>query len=227
MGFGILFVGYLLGLNILAKQGIFWGLSSLFMLYALTKLYVYNDNFKKTFRVAIPMTVFAVVFAVLEVLDMLGKNTGTAITYFNTVRPIFSAVFTYFLLCAVRDIAKETECVNIFQRAYVQRFFLFIVYIPYILLNFKYDVPSGVPTVIMNVLYLVFSVFAIVYIAVNAKLLFSCYMWICLPEDIDMPAKKEREQSESDVLDVDDRNVTETEEEHPPKRACTKKRRKP
>ncbi|MDY3846680.1 MAG: hypothetical protein SOZ62_07275 [Eubacteriales bacterium] len=185
MGFGTLFVGYIIGINFVSKQGIFWFISSLIMLFALTKLYEYNKWFRYSLVTCAVMSVLSMAAAVFEVLAIFGREYTTVIMWFVTVQPMFTAVFTYFLLSGIIDIAKETGAANIFQRAFVQRFFLFVFYIPFIFMNFSNDflTPSQTAAKVVTVIYIIMCVFGVIYIAINAKLIFSCYMWIYIPED--------------------------------------------
>lgn len=197
MGFGTLFVGYIIGINFVSKQGIFWFISSLIMLFALTKLYEYNKWFRYSLITCTVMSVLSAAAATFELLAIFGREYQSAIIWFVTVQPMFTAVYTYFLLCGIIDIAKETGAVNIFQRAFVQRFFLFIFYIPFIFMNFSNDFlpPSETAAKVVTVIYMVICVLGVIYIAINAKLIFSCYMWIYVPRDGDEKDGETAEES--------------------------------
>ena len=195
MGFGTLLIGYLFSLNFVSKQGIFFGISSLIMLYAMTRLYTYNHGFRYAFYTAIPMSIVAVLSFVMEVLSLFCQGRNIALTWCLTVHPIFMAFFTYYILTGIIEMAKEVGIIQIMQRATVQRFLGFIFYVPFIFLNFSNSNVSDsvVYFRFIVITYIILSACGIIYMLMNAKLIFSCYMWICMPKDVDMEKKSRKE----------------------------------
>ncbi len=192
MGFGYLFAGYILSINFFAYQGIFFALSFCIMTVGLFRLREYSTGFLRLFKASIPMTVISLVHAVLDILSLCGVNVATPLLYFNTIHPITMLAFTILLLDAIRGIAKETDVPMIQYRAIKQKFLGFVFYIPQILLSFSYDIQSVIFTRILYITTFIFLFFGMIYIGLNAKLIFSCYIWICSEEDVKMERKKSK-----------------------------------
>ncbi|MBR2339870.1 MAG: hypothetical protein IKA74_03455 [Clostridia bacterium] len=188
MGFGTLFIGYALSLNFITKQGIFWCLSSLIMFLGLQKLSAYNRHFKNALYIDLLMVAASLPFAVLEILSLLHFNVNTAISVFVLIHPIVMAVFTWVLLLGVEEISRETQLPDQRGRAIIQRKLSLIFYVPLIIMNvfptlLPKDSVAAAKTVL--VLTIVTVCIGIVYIALNLRLLYSCYMWITLPDGED------------------------------------------
>ncbi len=186
MGFGTLFIGYALSLNFITKQGIFWCLSSLVMFLGLQKLSAYNKYFKYALYTDLFMIALSLPFAVLEILSLLGFAVNGAISVFVLAQPPIMAVFTWVLLLGLEEISREAGLPDERGRALIQRRLSLVFYIPLIVMNIlpsllPADSAAAAKTVL--VLTIITVCIGIVYIALNLRLLYSCYMWITLQKE--------------------------------------------
>jgi len=170
MGFGILFFGYLFMLN----PGVYDGFTNLFgyliMLYAMLSLRVYNRSLKAAFYMLLPLTLlggFSFVTTALEFLSLYALP-DTTVT----------------LLSGLRDLARETEIPVLVQRATLCRVLTYIYYILFAALEVTAMNEAATDFAVNAVIPIL--LFGFVTVLLNLHLIFNCYRWICLPEDLEM-----------------------------------------
>ena len=182
MGFGILFLGYLI--TFIGAMTPVYAFTQIFgvliMLYALSKLARHNTNFTITFWIAIGYLAASVYSMVgyfmqwkeTDLLWQIDRYLGMAIVF----------LLHLFLLLAIRDISVSTGLPKLKARAMTNAIttavYVLITVLPYFGLITD-------PTVVQY-LRLASLLLGVLWLILNAALIFSCYMWICLEGDENM-----------------------------------------
>ena len=194
MGFGILFVGYLFFFNL------FYGgytdvFGCLFLLYALAMLSRYAPCFRPALRAAIPALAVSAVHFGWQILLAFGllSATETVIGWFSLAVTLCRLVLIFLILRGVQKIALDTDVKHVFVAAFRNRIFTVIFYGCWLVLT----VLQGIAvTPELNSFLSGFSIALLVVGLVvhflNAKVIFSCYMWICLEGEESMERGKSR-----------------------------------
>lgn len=196
MGFGILFIGYLLTylLSMAGSYGCYPAIiGCALMLYSLTKLVEYESSFKLPFFTALPVTLCVTYSFVNELCRSVGillptfltsQITLTAVTYSSA---IFDLAFNVTLLYAISRIAKETG-VDRARNAAIRNIVVYGVYFASVLLDESLPSDSAVrPYTFLTALAL-----SLLVLALNSIVIFSCYMRICDESDTEMERKESR-----------------------------------
>lgn len=187
MGFGYLFVGYLLAINPVysAFTAVF---GVLVMLFGMLRLRRFNLPLSHAGMLIYPMLCVEGARFVLELLRLLSLLPTAAFNSTSSVlTPVSTVLFLLFherLLSGIEELAIETELPKIRYRANRNRLFSLLSYA----LSLAIALPIGGEG------YLTFTAAAflpallalLVTLVLNALLFWSCYMWICLPEDLEM-----------------------------------------
>ena len=199
MGFGLIFIGYLLTflLSLAGGYGCYPALVGCFvLLYAQTKLTEYEQSFKYSFFATIPMSLcalFDVLMSGAELMEttlpgFLGwAETEVAIRYADM---IFKLAFHALLLLAVARIAADTGLDRV-NRAANRNLVVYVVY--FALAAIAAMLPAGLE--IAPYIFIAQFVLYLTCAVLNATTLFSCYMHICDEGDQDMKAKPSRFES--------------------------------
>ena len=191
MGFGILFFGYLLLFNTMVYAGFTRFFAYLIILYAMTKLGVYNKDLKRTFVTSAAASVFGLFYFTCETLsffDMLSPEISDSLFRFLPfTAAVFEILLHYFLLRGLEAMAKETEVPMLQVKAFRNRIFSLVYYTLYLLARLEMFPESARQFLFYSSVVLLFV--GIVVMFLNAKLIYGFYMWICLPEDLEMNRK--------------------------------------
>ena len=191
MGFGYLFIGYLLATNFVysAFTAIF---GVLVLSFGMRRLSRFNLPLRQAGMLVYPMLIVEGGRFVCELLRLLSLFP---LSTFQTVSDILTPASTVLLLLfherlltGIEELAIETELSKVRYRAKRNRLFSILAYA----LSIVIALPIGGEG------YLAFTAAAflpalialLVTVILNAILLWSCYMWICLPEDLEMTRKK-------------------------------------
>ncbi len=194
MGFGMLFVGYILTfLFVLTPFGYFFKLlGTALMAYSFTKLTEYNKSFKYAFFAAIPLFLIALVSTGINLAAMLIAGfvpNSVLLTVVSCSEAIFNLVFHVILLSAVADIAKETGVTKIRTAAYRNM----IIYGLYFVLQLAILLPFiSQNEMAEKIINLSGNIVWISWVVLIGIMLFSCYMRICDENDTEMNAKPSR-----------------------------------
>lgn len=185
MGFGFLFVGYLLTFNVAYSE--FTDVFALaLMLLGLSTLANYAKGFRRAFFFGIPAVVFHLVLFGERIGVLLGFFTEVLAftTYTAPISALFKAILVFFILEGVSQIAAETDIPVLRMRALRNRIFTVI----YLLFEIAMTTTGifGKVSVFLMWLSLIYFLYCLVYTFLNAKLFFECYVWICLEGDEDM-----------------------------------------
>ncbi len=187
MGFGILFIGYLIGTNTLVYPGFTKIFSYLVMLLAMTKLAPYNRSLKSAFYTLIPTAVFGFGYLLLEIAGFFSLISGEGKELLFRLTPlicyIFEFAFLFLLLHGLQALAKETEVKKLEVEAFRNRIFTVVYYLLLLAGQFNYGENAAKFLIRYNIVVLILG---LVLVFLNTKLFFGYYMWICLPEDTEM-----------------------------------------
>lgn len=195
MGFGILFMGYLitylLSLNPYAAVTRLAGY--IVCLVALGNLRRHNRWFAYTHMVCIPLLAFSAGNAAIEIVSrILGERApvglSTATDVMEVVMTLMVLVFHACLLLAIYTIAKDTDLPRLARSARVN----LVVTAGYAVLTGIWALPVELGESDGMTLNLMLFLLQLVWIFLNLFLLFRCYMWICLEGDEDMAQKPSR-----------------------------------
>ncbi len=183
MGFGTLFLGYFLLLNIYYYS--FTDLIvALVIAIALQKLSTVNVPFKKAFYVSLGFAAVGLLELVLGFLDMFIPTLDIAniLPYVDIPRYIVLAVLTLLIFSGIESVANEVGLPIIATRAHISMIFSLIVYF----LSAVLAVPLTSTFIPLKALatagvIVQFSTFFIV--SLNLYVIYKAYARICMPED--------------------------------------------
>ncbi len=198
MGFGTLFAGYFLILNV-TYYGFSDFLAAAIMLYALYKLAFVNKSFKIAMYSMCAFGAFAIFELVIFALDMLsvGGDFGTLLTVIATVRHTLICAFTAPMLMGMRDVANEVELNDLGKKCQNMLLPTFIIYALAILLEAEGLFPF-IPSKYLALSGLFVMLAMLVLIIINLTSIYSCYMRICMPGEA---ASKSRKKKAPSLLD--------------------------
>ncbi|MBQ8141406.1 MAG: hypothetical protein IJ038_06920 [Clostridia bacterium] len=198
MGFGLLFIGYfityIMALNSIGP--VFRLVGYAIMCRATGKLSEYDGKFKFAQIGSIVLIVFSAVDSIVEAVAFLHENLilesnpveNLPIEIILDFESVVVFVYHVLLLLAIRSIAKETDVHKITVSVGSDFFFIGLYYllsiIGYIPFPFQesYVQNMGLPLVILYLVWIIFDL----------KLIFSCYVYICDEQDVDMERKPSR-----------------------------------
>ena len=193
MGYGLLFLGYFLLVNIT-----FYGYTDLFcgmvLLYALSRLSVYNKPLRVAFYIAVGFTVYAIpefLLSLLELFPPAPLGFTNVMDALLPVRYLLILALTVAVLWGVRTMAKEVALTKLSERIDC------ILIVP-ILANLMMAVLSIKPLITgmqaQTALGLTLIALTLFLVSVGLALysIYTAYMRICLPEDVDMPERPSR-----------------------------------
>ena len=194
MGFGTLFIGYFLLLNI-AYPGFTDAIAGIVMLYGIYKLSEINKNFRRSAIAVLCFTIFGIFelgYNAYETFFTVSQTSPTLVSVISMVRYILVALLSVFTFLGMRDVANEVGLRTLSIKC--ERVFYMTVTIYSIsiilealalsgLLTFSILTAVGVITLVCNV---ALTILALVCI-------YSCYMRICMPgQDKEKPEKESR-----------------------------------
>lgn len=181
MGFGTLFVGYLLILNMVrpAASDAFAGF---IILLALLKLSQFNVHFLRAKWASVAFAVLGVIELPLFCLGMISPEVHAFYSdvnpYILLVRFALLAVLTYFILMGIEDIAREVELEDVPRRAKFLAYANIAVRALFAICSLPVEIPAFL------YIYAVAIFLEFIFTLTVLFLLWRCYMMICMPEDI-------------------------------------------
>ncbi len=192
MGLGYLVLGYLLSLNFFVYHYLTLLPALLLMFAAMMRLSVYNRPLREAKLSLYPTVACAAIAFLLELGRLFGAVTEALYSSVNAyLAPVFLlllALFTDRLLSGLALLAKETELPKVEYAAKRDRLFSAVAYAAYVLCSLPLPF-DGYASLVAHAFAPVLLLRLIVTL-MNARLIYSCYMQICLPEDVDMPRKQ-------------------------------------
>ncbi|MBR5869821.1 MAG: hypothetical protein IKZ09_02180 [Clostridia bacterium] len=194
MGFGILLLGYPLILSVtMHSMGFcFEILGYLIMLRAFTCLGEYGKYFRYAryaVSALIPLGAFSLVlqsFSWFGAEELYETVSSVVSVPYNILLAIAMLVFHMFLLLAVKTIAAEVDLPRLVTEA-MRNIVVTWLYFAAVIVSCFLNVPSVTAHMPYYKILGYVSMFGVIWILLNAKMIFVCYMRICLPGDEDMP----------------------------------------
>ncbi len=192
MGFGYVFLGLVISLNFFVYDTLTMPIAILLLLRGMMTLSRFNRPLQYAFYTLWPALPTALLSFFLELLRMLGILTEA---HFQSARQICAPLLLLFLLiflcCLLRGVAllaEETELPKLAYRAKRNTALTLIVYTGYLF----FSLPIATDWFAFAAAHALFPfILGRLFVTVlNAILLYSCYMWICMPQDLDMARKK-------------------------------------
>lgn len=199
MGFGTLFIGYLISINTIAAPGFTKILAYLVMLMATVRLSPFNRHLKKAHNVLLPTVFVGVGYLFVEagaLFSLFPTDLEESLILFSSLlTAVFELVFLIHLLRGLQELAVETDVKILEIAAFRNRIFTFCYYTLYLIdAAFALSTTEYSAGLVRFLGYYAFAVLLIGFVVMlmNAKLFYNFYMWICLPEDIAMERKPSR-----------------------------------
>jgi len=194
MGFGILLLGYPLILSVtLHSMGFcFEILGYLIMFRALSVLSEYGNYFryaKYAVSALIPLGAFSLIlqsfswFGADELYETVSSVTSVP---YSMLLAVALLVFHMLLLLAVKTIAREVDLPKLVTEASRNIVVTWLYFFAAIASSFL-NVPAVTEILPYYKLLGYVSMFGVIWMLLNLKMIFVCYMRICLPGDEDMP----------------------------------------
>ncbi len=193
MGFGTLFVGYFLLLNI-SYYGFTDIICALVMTFALYKLSPINQGFKRASWVGMAFAVFALFELVLAAIDMFFPSVelGALVSSVGMARSFTVCILTVFMLIGMRDICREVELSNLSVRCNRAIFVTFAVYSLNIIWQTS-DLFGNFNVQLVLIVGILIILATLLLVSVNLISIYGCYMNICMPNE----QKKSKENEKS------------------------------
>ena len=191
MGFGWLFVGYIIGMNFV-YNGFTDLISFLFILYALLLLSRHNKYFKSSLCFIIPLSIAGLAYFVFELMNLFSLTSSLNVelitSYYAVLSAVLKLIYTALLLKGIEVLSHSLDIPTIRISAFRNRIFTVLYYFLMITLELDNDFVEKYA----RFAFLPVMIFGFVCLILNAKLFYSCYMWICLEGEEDMQKKSYR-----------------------------------
>ncbi len=200
MGFGLLFLGYLLAfLMSLNAYGYAFAILGYYIIFcALQKLSEYKHSFSYSLFPLAIMTLLRIFELIISVSQKTGltplTDIASAIERFlslstiSTLITISTFVFSVLLFISITEIADSVELPELVSKGKFNigvRTVYILTYLVAVLLPAIFNINTGILMPILIVFELVCHLLAL-------SLIYKCFFRICAPEDVDMPIKPSR-----------------------------------
>ena len=190
MGFGTLFIGYFLLLN-LTYYGFTDVISAAVMLLGLYKLSPVNKYFRYSVIADAVFLVFSLGEFGIAVYEIFIKQIGstTLVSVMSIVRCICVGLLTVFILKGIEEVAREVDVENLPTKA--SRLVILTAVIYALWITLEAPIPF-IKDIILATLSLLTLLSTIALIIVNLTVIYTCYMKICMPGDENLKDKPSR-----------------------------------
>jgi len=196
MGFGTLFFGYFLFLNI-TYYSITDLIASLIIAMGLYKLSDVNTPFKNGFYSSFLLSAVGLAELVIQMIGIFNPrmDTEAIISYVSMPRHFIIAIITFFILQGIQSVADEVGLKLLAKRARNSIPVSLTVYALLVIL----EVPAlqmipflSIKALIIISVLVLFA--AMIIVIVNLVTIYKAYMKICMPDDVDndVPDKPSR-----------------------------------
>ncbi len=184
MGFGTLFIGYFLLLNITAHAytDLIAGLVMLLGLYKLSRVvrgFIPASYAAAAFSVygllELALSLVEVFFPAIDLSAYLGASA--------IIRAVIICLLTVLMLSAMEKLARELDVERLPARCRAMTVWTAVLYISEILLESTL-LTRLLPPQASAILYLVVIIGMLVVVVANLLVIYTCYMRICMPEDL-------------------------------------------
>ena len=188
MGFGTLFIGYFLLLN-LTYYGFTDVIAASVMLLGLYKLSGVNKYFKAAAISSGALLVFSLGELGVAVYEMFigAINSPALVSVMCIVRCLIIGALTVLMLKGIEDVSREVDIENLPAKASRLTVATVVTYALWIILEAPL---SFIDDYVLAVLSLVTILATLALIIINLTLIYTCYMKICMPGDEDITKDK-------------------------------------
>lgn len=188
MGFGTLFIGYFLLLN-LTYYGFTDVIAASVMLLGLYKLSGVNKYFKAAAISSGALLVFSLGELGVAVYEMFigAINSPALVSVMCIVRCLIIGALTVLMLKGIEDVSREVDIENLPAKASRLTVATVVTYALWIILEAPL---SFIDDYVLAVLSLVTILATLALIIINLTLIYTCYMKICMPGDEDITRGK-------------------------------------
>ncbi len=188
MGFGTLFIGYFLLLN-LTYYGFTDVIAASVMLLGLYKLSGVNKYFKAAAISSGALLVFSLGELGVAVYEMFigAINSPALVSVMCIVRCLIIGALTVLILKGIKDVSREVDIENLPAKASRLTVATVVTYALWIILEAPL---SFIDDYVLAVLSLVTILATLALIIINLTLIYTCYMKICMPGDEDITRDK-------------------------------------
>ncbi len=192
MGFGTLFIGYFLLLNV--TYFVYTDLiSALVILMGLYKLSSVNSSFKIASYLAGAFSLFGLTELGITVYALFSPTFPLELvgSYITPLRYVVIAFMTFYILSGIRDVSEEVGLRKLMIKAKTYT----PVCTAIILIAAIFDIPllgDFIPDIALQVIAIFILLLLFILLCVNLSMIYSAYMKICMPED-----RKEKEEKKS------------------------------
>ena len=192
MGFGTLFIGYFLVLNI-AYYGYTDLIAALIMLLGTYRLSAVSPEFKKCFILLIPFAALGAYEIISEFVSMFSPAdaNGTVTGIIGILRCSLLAAITFILLSGIKKLACEVDLPMLRDKAKSLKITSVIAYSFALILEIP-ALDKLIPQKALAVIALLSLIFTFAVSVSILTAIYSAYMRICMPEDVDMEVKPSR-----------------------------------
>ena len=202
MGFGTLFFGYFLLLDI-AYYLITDVIAASIMAYALSKLSPINRGFKAALFASFAFLAFSVVEFGYGAYEMLftPPDNPTLITYGAIIRNVIICILTLTALEGMREVSAEVGLMRLSQKCKISAY----AAIPIYTLAIIAETPallSWASTYVAAVIGVSSLLITLVFVAVNLTSIHACYCGICMPEENEKKQTKEKSKQKESFIDA-------------------------
>ena len=187
MGFGTLFIGYFLILN-LTYYSFTDVIAASVMLLGLYKLSSVNKYFGISAITSAIFLVFSLGELGIGIYSMFVKALANPllISLMSTARCIIVALLTVTFLKGIETVAKEVDIKELAEKARRMIIITAVVYAMWIFL----EAPFAINNYVLSVLAFITILATITLTIINLTVIYSCYMKICMPGDEDIMKDK-------------------------------------
>ena len=192
MGFGILFIGYFLFLNI-AAPGYTDAVGAVLMLWGLYKLSGINKNFRLATYAAAVLTLFGLGELGYEVYDMMAVVAGgdAVRTWLAVLRHFILCITTMLMLLGMQQVSCEVKLARLGAKCGIAARATVAVYILNILLELS-ALGSFIDVRVLTALGVAALLMRFGTVIFNLTAIYGCYMRICMPGERDLPERESR-----------------------------------
>ena len=184
MGFGTLFIGYFLLLNV-TYYTFTDVIAALVMALGLFKLGAVNRQFKGAFYSSIAMAILGFIELVFQVYTMFIPNKDSLLlSYTDIPRYLIIAMLTLFILMGIENVADEVGLFELARRARLSMPFSFGAFAILSILSI-HALEVIIDLKVLSILSVIMLISAFIIIIINLITVYSAYMRICMPEDKD------------------------------------------
>lgn len=193
MGFGTLFIGYFLLLNITYFQFYSDIIAALVMLMGLWKLSKFNREFSASAAVctAFALISFVELGEVIYEIFFPGFDSQYLVAIISVLRYAVLGVMTVLIMLGIRSLAKEVDHKPLELRAKSSVYFSGVIYFLALLTELP-SLSAVIPQKVWVYAGFAIQISFLVIVASVLRTIYGAYMSICMPEDLDMTPKKSR-----------------------------------